>query len=117
MRSWQLRAKVLGQSARFAYYTGLCSVCKPRPLADGNKAGKKRQVRDAKFGFGGRKKLQKQNSAESSADMRGARTGQPGGKPGGKPGKGKAGLGPKGGVKKRPGKEARSAKRSRGGGR
>ena len=30
---------------------------------------KKREVRDAKFGFGGRKKLQKQNSAESSADM------------------------------------------------
>ena len=82
--------------------------------ADMAKPGKKRQVRDAKFGFGGRKKLSKQNTAASAADMSGMRASKGGGKGGGKgAAKGKKGrLGAKGGVQKRPGKDARAAKRA-----
>ncbi|KAG2437056.1 hypothetical protein HYH02_011317 [Chlamydomonas schloesseri] len=54
---------------------------------------KKRQARDAKFGFGGRKSLKKQNDAYSAADMDGYR-----------PGKFKDSFGPrKGGVQKKAG--------------
>lgn len=81
---------------------------------------KKRAGRDAKFGFGGRKKLQKQNSAESSADMNalsrdsrrsaGGKSGRGGGKTGGS----RTATGVKNaGVKKRPGKSARQAGRVR----
>lgn len=75
--------------------------------AGGKQQSLKRQGRDAKFGFGGRKKLLKQNSAVSTADMGATSKGQ------GK-GKGKRPLGAKGGVKKRPGKEARKAARGKG---
>jgi rRNA-processing protein EBP2 len=71
-------------------------------VAGANKSGKKRQLRDAKYGFGGRKKLRKQNSAESTADI--------GAHYNGKGHKSQKALGAKGGVKKRLGKEARHAK-------
>ena len=38
----------------------------------------KRQGKDAKFGFGGRKKLAKQNDASSAADMSGYKQARPG---------------------------------------
>jgi rRNA-processing protein EBP2 len=72
--------------------------------AGASKAGKKRQIRDAKYGFGGRKKLRKQNTAESTADMRARFKG--------KGQQSKRQLNTKGGVNKRPGKEARRAKRA-----
>jgi rRNA-processing protein EBP2 len=88
---------------------------------------KKRQMKNAKFGFGGRKRLQKQNDAFSAADMSGykpgrfddgfAGKGKKGG--GGFAGK-KGGLGAKGGVKKggkgggnRPGKARRQQMKQR----
>jgi len=84
-------------------------------------ARKKREFRDSKFGYGGRKRLAKQNDASSAADMRsykpasfdnGAR-GKSGG--GGKRG-GKAGGGGGGGAaKQRPGKARRAAARTGGG--
>lgn len=48
---------------------------------------KKRQAKNSKFGFGGNKRLAKQNDAYSSADMEGYRG--PGKASGGKFGKGK----------------------------
>ena len=98
-----------------------------RALAAGrDSTGMKRQVKNSKFGFGGRKKLGKQNSAASTADMGGDRRSSGGGKGGGDRGKGgdsgkgggkgkRAGLGATGGVgkSKRPGKDARAAKRAR----
>lgn len=82
---------------------------------------KKRMVKNAKYGFGGPKRLQKQNDAFSSADMGGFRPGRGGKGPGGKAGRGKGGQGKggpggaKGGVKKRPGKQRRQqAKAGRG---
>jgi hypothetical protein len=80
--------------------------------ADGVKPGKKRMYRDAKFGFGGRKKLRKQNTAESSADMNAMFKDR---SKGGSKGTGK--LGPRGGVKKRPGKTARLASKGKQGSR
>ena len=88
---------------------------------------KKRAVRDAKFGFGGRKKLAKQNNAESSADMNalardsrksvgGKFSGSKPGKGGKMGGRGKSGPGVKNaGVKKRPGKNARQQSKGKGG--
>lgn len=64
---------------------------------------KKRQSRDSKFGFGGRKKLFKQNTSDSAADMSGFKSGKKGFVPGNKGGKGK-----KGGAQ-RPGKSRRQA--------
>lgn len=106
--------------------------------ADLNGKGKKREVKDAKFGFGGRKKLQKQNTAESSADMNAlsrdsagrksaGRGGRGGGSRGGGGGRGGGrggntgsrnapGVNKSAGVSKRPGKNARQAGRGRGGG-
>eukprot|EP00878_Enallax_costatus_P021073 GHUV01022294.1.p1 GENE.GHUV01022294.1~~GHUV01022294.1.p1 ORF type:complete len:344 (+),score=146.69 GHUV01022294.1:239-1270(+) len=94
-------------------------------IQQGNTPSKKRQVKNAKFGFGGRKRLQKQNDAFSAADMSGYKPGRfddgfgsrrGGGSGGGGGGGGfkKGGLGAKGGVKKggkgnRPGKARRQA--------
>mmetsp|Transcript_40518 Transcript_40518/g.114769 ORF Transcript_40518/g.114769 Transcript_40518/m.114769 type:complete len:284 (+) Transcript_40518:107-958(+) len=61
---------------------------------------KKRQFKDSKFGFGGRKRLQKQNTAESTADMSSYRPSTAGGKR-------------KGGAQQRPGKARRAAGRSK----
>ena len=66
---------------------------------------KKRAVRDAKYGFGGRKRANKQNTADSSADMNAMFKDRR--KPAGK---GKLGV-KGGGPKKRPGKTARAAAR------
>mmetsp|Transcript_16993 Transcript_16993/g.40545 ORF Transcript_16993/g.40545 Transcript_16993/m.40545 type:complete len:289 (-) Transcript_16993:18-884(-) len=68
---------------------------------------KKRQFKDSKFGFGGRKRLKKQNDAFSAADMSSYKPPVPDrkGKPQGKGGK-------KGGGN-RPGKARRAAARSR----
>jgi rRNA-processing protein EBP2 len=88
---------------------------------------KKRQMKNAKFGFGGRKRLQKQNDAFSAADMSGYKPGRfddgfAGKKKGGGGGGGarKGGLGAKGGVKKggkgsgnRPGKARRQQMKQR----
>lgn len=89
--------------------------------------GKKRQLKNAKFGFGGKKRLQKQNDSFSAADMSGYKPGRfdgdggrKGGGGGGKGG-GKGPGGPKGGVKKkfgggagnRPGKARRQQQRQR----
>mmetsp|Transcript_9209 Transcript_9209/g.21663 ORF Transcript_9209/g.21663 Transcript_9209/m.21663 type:complete len:175 (-) Transcript_9209:399-923(-) len=46
----------------------------------GRNKSKKREARDKKFGFGGRKKIQKQNDAKSSADDSGWTQGRYGGK-------------------------------------
>jgi len=83
--------------------------------------GKKRQLKNAKFGFGGKKRLQKQNDAFSAADMSGYKPGRFDdgvGKKGGKGPKGRPGPGgPRGGVKKgggnRPGKARRQQQRQR----
>ena len=92
--------------------------------------GKKRQLKNAKFGFGGKKKLQKQNDAFSAADMSGYKPGRfddgfkrkgGGGGGGGGGGKGPRPGGPKGGVRKkggagggnRPGKARRQQQRQR----
>mmetsp|Transcript_2396 Transcript_2396/g.4013 ORF Transcript_2396/g.4013 Transcript_2396/m.4013 type:complete len:361 (-) Transcript_2396:378-1460(-) len=94
---------------------------------------KKRVARDSKYGFGGAKRLSKQNDAHSAADMSeykpskfqenfGAKSSKPGSRPGSKPGfksggskGGKPGPGgAKGGVKKpmkRPGKAARAGQK------
>jgi rRNA-processing protein EBP2 len=93
---------------------------------------KKRQMKNAKFGFGGRKRLQKQNDAFSAADMSGYKPGKfddgpnfagkkgGGGGSGGGGGFKKGGLGAKGGVKKggkgagnRPGKARRQQMKQR----
>jgi rRNA-processing protein EBP2 len=97
----------------------------------GDAPNKKRQMKNAKFGFGGRKRLQKQNDAFSAADMSGYKPGKFddgfGGKKGGGGGGGggggfakKGGLGAKGGVKKggkgggnRPGKARRQHMKQR----
>uniref|UniRef100_A0A7S0RRS0 rRNA-processing protein EBP2 n=1 Tax=Chlamydomonas leiostraca TaxID=1034604 RepID=A0A7S0RRS0_9CHLO len=79
--------------------------------------GKKRLMKNAKFGYGGAKRAKKQNDAASAANMDGYRPGKFRDQFGGKGGKGKGGKGPgskgPGGVKKqpmkRPGKTARAA--------
>lgn len=58
----------------------------------------KRQKKDSKFGYGGKKRFSKSGDAESSADMRGFSNARM---------KGKGGGG--GGAKKRPGKSRRAA--------
>lgn len=83
---------------------------------------KKRQLKNAKFGFGGKKRLQKQNDAFSAADMSGYKPGRSGSgasKQGGKGAWGRAGR-PQGGVQKkkkggvtRPGKARRQQQRQR----
>jgi rRNA-processing protein EBP2 len=78
---------------------------------------KKRAMRDARYGFGGRKKLQKQNSADSSADMNAMfkdKRKSYGGKAGGKGPRSKGAMGVKGaGVKKRPGKSVRQVNKGK----
>lgn len=61
--------------------------------------GAKRQKKDAKFGFGGKKRFSKSGDAESSGDMRGFSSARMKGKPG------------VGGGKKRLGKSRRAAGR------
>ncbi len=46
-----------------------------RVHAGERKVSKKREAKDTKFGFGGRKRLGKQNDASSAADMGGFRQG------------------------------------------
>uniref|UniRef100_A0A182KFS8 Uncharacterized protein n=1 Tax=Anopheles christyi TaxID=43041 RepID=A0A182KFS8_9DIPT len=74
----------------------------------------KRKARDAKFGFGGRKKGMKQNTKESCINDGPRRRAGPGGKGGGKGGP-KAGG--KGGAQNRPGKSRRAQMKGKGGGR
>lgn len=82
------------------------SQCRHSPAcADLPGQNKKRAVRDAKYGFGGRKKLNKQNDADSTADMNAMFKDKR--KPGAR---GKLGV-KGGGTKKRPGKDARTAAR------
>ena len=69
-------------------------------IFSGARKSKQRQARDKKFGYGGRKKIQKQNDRESAADMSSYRQGTFGLK-------GKK----KGGKKQRPGKAKRKAAR------
>ena len=83
-------------------------------------SSKKRQMKDAKFGFGGRKRLQKQNDAFSSANMEGYKPGRfddGGGRKGGKGKLGvKGGVGKKtGGKQNRPGKARRQQTKQKGG--
>ncbi|SPO32710.1 related to EBP2 - required for pre-rRNA processing and ribosomal subunit assembly [Ustilago trichophora] len=78
-----------------------------------NKAKMPRNARDAKYGFGGKKKYSKSNTAESTNDFRvGPTRGARGSKPlkGGKGTSGKAGFRPKqkSGAAKRPGKARRA---------
>lgn len=78
-----------------------------------NKAKIPRSARDAKYGFGGKKKYSKSNTAESTNDFSvGPTRGARGSKPlkGGKPTPGKAGFRPKqkSGAAKRPGKARRA---------
>jgi len=78
------------------------------------RAAQKKAFKDSKFGFGGRKKRSKSNTAESSANAFGFGTASKSGG-GGKKGGGK-GTGGKGGKKKqnRPGKSKRKAKHGKG---
>jgi rRNA-processing protein EBP2 len=62
----------------------------------GGPPGAKRHKKDAKYGFGGKKRFSKSGDAESSADMRGFSA---------------ARMKGKGGGKKRPGKSKRAAAR------
>ncbi|ETN41985.1 uncharacterized protein HMPREF1541_03924 [Cyphellophora europaea CBS 101466] len=64
---------------------------------DGSGSNAKRQKKDSKFGFGGKKRFSKSGDAESSADMRGFSSAKMKGKGGG--------------AKKRPGKSRRAAGR------
>ena len=78
-----------------------------------NKSKMPRSARDAKYGFGGKKKYSKSNTAESTNDFRvGPTRGARGSKPskGGKPTSGKAGFRPKqkSGAARRPGKARRA---------
>lgn len=93
-------------------------------IQQGKTPTKKRQMKDAKFGFGGRKRLQKQNDAFSAADMSGYKPGKFKDGFGSKKGKGGGGGGgggglrAKGGVQKggkgnRPGKARRQAMKQR----
>eukprot|EP00955_Chlamydomonas_euryale_P107189 365747-Chlamydomonas_euryale.AAC.66 len=83
-----------------------------RPGASGP-ANKKRQGKDAKFGFGGKKRIAKQNDASSAADMSGYK-GAKGGKGGkGGPFKHKGGVKKAGAAKQRPGKARRQQMRSK----
>lgn len=86
-------------------------------------ANSKRQAKNEKFGFGGRKRLGKQNDASSAADMSGYKPGRfddglgarGGVRKGGKGGGAKGGAGgKKGGKPQRPGK-ARRQQKSKGG--
>jgi rRNA-processing protein EBP2 len=61
----------------------------------GGQPGAKRQKKDSKFGYGGKKRFSKSGDAESSADMRGFSSSRMKGKGGG--------------AKKRPGKSRRAA--------
>eukprot|EP00897_Mesotaenium_endlicherianum_P004974 jgi/Mesen1/4504/ME000023S03877 len=83
-------------------------------------ASKRRLSRDSKFGFGGRKRLSKQNTAESSGDMTGYKGSYKEAGWGGLKGKaargGKSGRGgTRGRGKQRPGKERRKSEKGRGG--
>lgn len=91
---------------------------------DGPSKGKKRLARDAKYGFGGRKRLGKQNDARSAADMSDYKPGKFRDQFGGGGGRGKGGVGKKkfgggggGGGGARPGKARRQQQRGGGGGR
>lgn len=68
----------------------------------GGPPGAKRQKKDAKFGFGGKKRFAKSGDAESSADMRGFSASRM---------KGRGGGGGGGGARKRPGKARRASAR------
>jgi len=73
-----------------------------------NASQKKREYRNQKFGFGGRKALQKQNTAESAADMSGYKGSYRESKTRGRGGAGRGRGGGRGGVqKKRLGKSRR----------
>ncbi|CAG9464300.1 unnamed protein product [Pedinophyceae sp. YPF-701] len=74
-----------------------------------SKVSAKRQSRNAKYGFGGKKRVQKQNDAKSAADMSSFKPSVRGGVK--KGGKGKGGKGAQGG--NRPGKAARAKARAR----
>ncbi len=51
--------------------------CLPSNGATGERSvGKKREAKNDKYGFGGRKRLGKQNDASSAADMDGFRQGR-----------------------------------------
>lgn len=80
--------------------------------AGGRTPGGKREARNAKFGFGGRKRLDKQNDAASAADMEGFRGGRS--ERGGGRGRGRGGRGDGGG---RGGFGGRGGGRGDGGGR
>ena len=70
----------------------------------------KRQSKNEQYGFGGRKKVQKQNDAASAADMSGYKGNKGGGGGGGRGGRGggRGGRGGgRGGASNRPGKERR----------
>lgn len=76
----------------------LDSAAKPDRRDASGKQNFKRQKKDTKFGFGGKKRHAKSNDAFSSADMRGSSTKGKKGKPGG------------GAAKQRPGKNRRARK-------
>ncbi len=73
----------------------------------------KRQKKDAKFGFGGKKRHAKEGDAMSSGDLSGfnSKKMKTGGRPGGRPGGGRpvgGGGAKRGGSAKRPGKSRRA---------
>lgn len=69
-----------------------------RDRGSGGAPNAKRQKKDSKFGYGGKKRFSKSGDAESSGDMRGFSASRMKGKGGG-------------GAKKRPGKSRRAAGR------
>ncbi len=93
---------------------GVNGNSKKRSFSGGDHGGQpnhKRQKKDAKYGFGGKKRFSKSGDAESSGDLSGfsARRMKTGGKPGGRPGGGgKPGKAPRLGKARR---KAGAAKR------
>ena len=135
--SQRIRTGQLGRRLNLGYQSfteiagqfGVClGVC---AFAGERQPSKKREARDSKYGFGGRKRLGKQNDASSAADMEGYKPGRfddgfggqrssPGSR-GGSRGRGRGGVhkagrgrgGGRGGAA-RPGKARRASLRGRG---
>ena len=76
---------------------------------DSRDSGGKRRGKDAKFGYGGKKRFSKSGDAESSADMRGFSAARMKGRGGGGA---RGGRGGGRGGSQRPGKSRRAAGRS-----
>ena len=78
-----------------AYVAALCASLRVTVHAGGRNPSARREARNSRYGFGGRKRLAKQNDAASAADMEGFRTSRAdrGGRGGRGRGRGRGGFG------------------------